>query len=217
MPAEFHLLSLVADEITDNKTCASDIFYDFKVMNRPAVVPPYTINGGSADTGGVHNLFEEGEEPEENHLPTGVADEDDDDDDGDEDGEEEGVAGNEENEPPQPENWQDDPLQDGPPGQEREYPSSRSTGGTAQKPKPTKSPKGLNLGGSGKRKRAPPKNNAMIAANAMIEAMKEFRDADRQLEQKREQEAKAERAAAREHEMKMLQLIMRAGGGGSGD
>lgn len=37
------------------KTVATDIFFKFGRQERPAVVPPHAINGGSADKGGTYN------------------------------------------------------------------------------------------------------------------------------------------------------------------
>ena len=54
------LLLLACTEMMDQyKTCASDIFYEFKVQNRPSVLPPHGINGGNAATGGQVKHFDE--------------------------------------------------------------------------------------------------------------------------------------------------------------
>ena len=45
------------------KTVATDIFFKFGRQERPAVVPPHAINGGSADQGGTYNAVGGGSGP----------------------------------------------------------------------------------------------------------------------------------------------------------
>ena len=52
------LLLLACTEALDQmKTCTTDIFWEHNIQNRPAVLPPYSINGGNAARGGQVNLF----------------------------------------------------------------------------------------------------------------------------------------------------------------
>ena len=46
---------LCTDQITKFKTCCTDIFWLHRVQNRPATVPPHSINGGTAAGGGTVN------------------------------------------------------------------------------------------------------------------------------------------------------------------
>ena len=46
-----------AENMTEHKTVATKIFWDNEVQNRPATVPPHSINGGSAERGGETNPF----------------------------------------------------------------------------------------------------------------------------------------------------------------
>ena len=46
---------LCTDQITKFKTSCTDIFWLHRVQNRPATVPPHSINGGTAAGGGTVN------------------------------------------------------------------------------------------------------------------------------------------------------------------
>jgi len=72
------------------KTVATDIFFKFGRQERPAVVPPHAINGGSADKGGTYNAVGGGSGPTTAASPSPSASDGDSEDEGGEDGEEGG-------------------------------------------------------------------------------------------------------------------------------
>ena len=173
------LLLACADAIEDRKTCASDIFYEFKVQNRPGVIPPYSINCGNAFTGGQENLFDENGFP----RPLPPADGEEEDGEVDED--------DSENARPQDQDdpFYDDPLYDGVP---RDYPSTQharasdtasTASGTTSGASSTgskRAPKALNIGGSSgaRKKTATPRNAGAAAATVMVTALGKFRVLD---------------------------------------
>ena len=52
------------------KTVATDIFFKFNRQERPAVVPPHQINGGSASRGGTYNAVGSGSSPTTTASPS---------------------------------------------------------------------------------------------------------------------------------------------------
>jgi hypothetical protein len=45
------------DMINEHKTCCTDLFFEFEAERRPMSVPPLTMSGGSAGSGGVASTF----------------------------------------------------------------------------------------------------------------------------------------------------------------
>ena len=198
------------DAIEDWKTCASDIFYEFKVQNRPGVIPPFSINGGNRAAGGQHNLFDENGFP--HPLPP--------------DGEEEyGEEDDDYDENQRPQDL-DDPLCDGAP---KDYPppgpfstrhsngdsdsTTSSTYSGASSTGSKRAPKALNIGGSAgarKKQAATPRSAGAVAANVMVTALGKFRVLDDLKDADREKAAAAEREAARAHELKIAEMQLRA-------
>lgn len=163
------------------KTCTTDIFWDHNIQNRPAVLPPYSINGGNAARGGQVNLFID-ESNSRGALPCA-------------DGEEmcdELHDDYDENAPPQEQlspllNEPDENFDPHAPilahdarGKDA-VPAAAGTGGHGTK----RGPRVLNLGGSSARKRpaGTPRTGSAAAGTAQVGAeIREFRVENAQLQ-----------------------------------
>ena len=51
------MLLACTEALDQLKNCTTDIFWEYNIQNRPAVLPPYSINGGNAARRGQVNLF----------------------------------------------------------------------------------------------------------------------------------------------------------------
>ena len=222
------VLALCTDDITQYKTCTTDIFWHFEVQNRPATVAPYSIHGGNAEVGGVENLLN-GSEPEvtqpglpatNNDEPTATS--------GNETGADKSTtqSGQEEDAGEEGESCgededEDDPSVDKPFTDPNDYSNlpfnqrEKQREKEKQTPKEPRAAKELNIGGSGKKKyrSTGKKGTQEKTALMMINALKDMHQADVKRDQAREEMAMVERAEARAHEMEMLKVIF--GGGGA--
>ena len=216
------VLALCTDEITQYKTCTTDIFWHFQVQNRAATVPPHSINGGNAEVGGVENLLN-ASEPEVAQPGRPATDNDDStatsgnetgaDKSTTQSGQEEGAG--EEVESCGEDEDEDDPSVDKPFTDPNDYSNlpfnqrEKQREKEKETPKEPRAAKELNIGGSGKKKyRSTGKKGAQEkTALMMINALKEMHQDDVKRDQAKEEMAKVERAEARAHEMEMLKVI----------
>ena len=201
---------MFAEAIVRHKTCTTDIFWENKVQNRPATVPPFCINGGSAAQGGEANPFVycDGDEY------------------GDDAGEKKEAAGggydDQENIDSQSTNSQgtnpaDDPEYD-PNNDEdiddllKDHPQSANQ--NEHKGAKAKLPKPLNIGGAkAKVKRSGPRGGSAVAMDKMMNTFMEMRDKDVEREDRLLAQALEEKKADRNHQLEMMKLLVGGGGG----
>ena len=216
------LLALCTDNITQHKTCTTDIFWQFEVQNRPATVAPHSINGGNAEAGGVGNLLDgsaaEVAQPGlpasnggESTAPSGT-----------ETGTEQSTtrsgpedeAEGEGDESDEDKN-EDDPSVDKPFTDPNDYSNmpfnqrEKEREKKKEKPQEKSAQKELNLGGSGtnKYRGSRAKGAQEKTALLMINALKDMHQADVKRDEAKEEIAKVERAEARAHELEMMKVI----------
>jgi len=166
---------------------------EYDVHNRPAIVPPHSINGGSAAKGGESNPFqrsstkrssrdeEEGEEGDAKGSDT------------------EGEEGDE-----------DDPMNDV--GGGAAYGSGFDAGGLEE---PQKKPKPLNLGSGGRGRGGGGGRDSKCKVTKMINLMQDLHDQDKVAEAAREKAEKAAREQelkdSHEHELRLFKMLMGKG------
>ena len=224
---------LCTDQITKFKTNCTDIFWLHKVQNRPATVPPHSINGGSAAMGGIENPLSQYEldleELRRQEYPeVEVPEDSEQDDEANNASEDRGFQARTtstsaehteqtEEDDQEDEGEVDDPSVDPPfvdPNDYSSMPFSHKAKG--RKPKgqqPTAKPlKPLNIGGSRDAvRKSGTRNGVANQMSVMVNAMGQWRAEDKKRDEEREKLAAEEKAAARKHELEMIKLIFGAG------